>query len=127
MTVFYKSKGILHQRSCVECPQQNGIVEHKHQHILNIARSLFFQSNILKTFWHFSVAHVVHLIYHIPSPFISHKTHYFLSYDKDPVYDSLESFECLAYASTITNNCDKFNPRSKNCVFLGYRKGTKGY
>lgn len=24
---FFYSKGILHQRSCVECPQQNGLVE----------------------------------------------------------------------------------------------------
>lgn len=43
---FYDSKGIVHQTSCVGTPQQNGIVECKHRHLLETTRVLYFQSNL---------------------------------------------------------------------------------
>ena len=48
---YYATKWIIHQRSCVDTPQQNGRVEHKHQHILNVARGLMFQSKLPQYLW----------------------------------------------------------------------------
>jgi len=47
---FYKTQGIIHQTTCVDTPQQNVIVERKHQHLLQMVRALLFQSNIPNKF-----------------------------------------------------------------------------
>lgn len=38
--------GIHHQLSCIHTPQQNGMAERKHRHILEIAKALMKQSNL---------------------------------------------------------------------------------
>ena len=42
------NEGIIHQSSCVETPQQNGVSERKNRHLLEVARSIMFSSNVPK-------------------------------------------------------------------------------
>ena len=44
---YVMSKGIIHQTDCVGTPQQNGVVERKHKHLLETSRSLLFHSGLL--------------------------------------------------------------------------------
>lgn len=41
---FFEQNDLIHQTTCVYTPQQNGVVERKHRHLMYVARSLLFQS-----------------------------------------------------------------------------------
>ena len=55
MSDFFSFKRVIHQTSCVDRPQQNFILERKHQHLLNVVRAIRFYSNLchdpILTFW----------------------------------------------------------------------------
>ncbi|XP_073225735.1 uncharacterized protein [Cicer arietinum] len=76
LTEIYSMKGIIHQRSCVSTPQQNGRVEIRHQHILSISRALMFQSKLPKTYWSCSVQHVVFLMNRILTGLLGNNSSY---------------------------------------------------
>jgi hypothetical protein len=46
--MFYND--IIHQTSCVDTPSQNGVVERKNIHLLEIAIALLFHMNVPKPF-----------------------------------------------------------------------------
>ena len=127
MPSFFQSKGIIHHTSCVETPQQNGVVERKHQHILNIARSLMFQSHLPICFWSFSVTHVVHIINMLPTPLLNNHSPHFHIYHAHPDMSNLRVFDTLCFASTLQAHRTKFQPRAKKCIYLGHSFGTKGF
>jgi hypothetical protein len=74
MPQLYAAKGIIHQHSCVESPEQNGRVERKHQHLLNVGRALLFQAKMPKTFWNYAIQHATFLINRIPTPYLNGKS-----------------------------------------------------
>ncbi|XP_075081186.1 uncharacterized protein LOC142166285 [Nicotiana tabacum] len=48
---FFADNGILHQTTIPHTPQQNGVVERKHKHLLETSRALLFQSNLPTKYW----------------------------------------------------------------------------
>ncbi|CAL8168164.1 unnamed protein product [Prunus armeniaca] len=126
MKDFFQQNGTTYQHSCVYTPQQNGVVERKHRHILELARALRFQAHLPLRFWAECVLTAVHLINRLPRPLLSQQTPFERLYGKTPSYSHLKVFGCLAYATDV-HVPHKFAPRAKRCVFLGYPVGQKAY
>ena len=127
MPSFFNSKGIIHQTTCVETPEQNGIVERKHQHLLNVTRSLLFQTKLSKQFWSYTLINATFLINNIPTPILKNSTPYEKLHNKMYNISSLKVFGCLCFAQTLSAKRSKFDPRARASIFLGLNSHTKGY
>jgi IS30 family transposase len=70
---FLVSNGIIHQTTCVNTTSQNGTVERKNRHLLEVARSLMFTMNVPKFLWGEAIKTAAYLINHKPSRVLGHK------------------------------------------------------
>ncbi|CAL9004938.1 unnamed protein product, partial [Prunus brigantina] len=123
---FFSDHGVLLQTSCVYTPQQNGVVERKHRHLLETARALHFQANLPLKFWGECILTAAYLINHLPTRLLHNHTPFAVLHNKVPTYDHFRVFGCLAYATSILPPT-KFSPRAHRCIFLGYPPGQKAY
>ncbi|XP_019085689.1 PREDICTED: uncharacterized protein LOC109126515 [Camelina sativa] len=71
--------GILQQTTCPYKSQQNGVAERKNRHLMEVARSMMFHTNVTKRFWGDAVMTACYLINRTPTR----------------VLNDLSPFECL--------------------------------
>lgn len=127
MRPYFHDHGIIHETSCAGTPQQNGRVERKHRHILNVARALRFQAHFPIQFWGECALAACHLINRTPTVILGGKTPNELLYGKPPSLEHLRVIGCLSYVHNQNHKGDKFAPRSRKCVLVGYPYATKGW
>jgi len=127
LTSYFLASGIVHETSCVGTPQQNGRVERKHRHLLNVARAIMFQGSLPIQFWGECALNAAYLINRTPSMVLNGKTPYKVLFGKRPSYDHLRTIGCLCYIHNQDHHGDKFASRSRKCVFVGYPYAKKGW
>ena len=88
-------------------------------------RCMLSNIGLSKKFWAEALAYACYLINRLPSFAIGGKTPLKVCSQKAAQdYDSLREFRCPAYYHVKE---DKLDPRAKKDVFVGLKRGVKGY
>ena len=124
---LFKENDIIHQRSMAYTPQQNGVVERRHIHLLETAKSIRVHANLPIKFWGDCVLAATYLINKMPMKKLNWKSPFEVLYGEPPYLDSLRVIRCLCYDALTKPPKDKFENRGIKCVVLGYPPNQKGY
>jgi Integrase core domain/GAG-pre-integrase domain len=101
---FFKQKGVVHQTTCVNTPQQNGISERKNRHLLEVTRAILFQNNVPNIYWSDAVLTATYLINRLSSPRLKNMNHLEILKERKIDLDHIQVFGCTNFVHIKRNN-----------------------
>ncbi|KAG8471832.1 hypothetical protein CXB51_036626 [Gossypium anomalum] len=84
--------GIHHRFSCPNTSEQNGLVERKHKHIVDVGLTLLAQAQVPLRFWVHAFISAVYLINRLPTSVLGEKSPYEVLHKAPPPYMHLQIF-----------------------------------
>lgn len=96
-TQYLTSFGIVHRLICPHTHHQNGVVERKYRHIVEIGLVLLSQASLPMKFWDHNFYTAIYLINHLPSIAQNSTIPYQTIYEKLPDYNFLKVFGCACF------------------------------
>ncbi|KAJ4769263.1 hypothetical protein LUZ62_053520 [Rhynchospora pubera] len=113
--------------SCPYTPEQNGVAERKHRHIVELGLASMFQASIPLKYWDVIFESTVYVINRLPSHKHNAVSPFEMLFNQQPNYDLLHVLGCSCYPWLKPYTNHKLDARSEECVFLGYSSLHKGY
>ncbi|KAL6294169.1 hypothetical protein ACE6H2_002311 [Prunus campanulata] len=128
---YFKMHGIIHETTCPQTPQQNGVAERKNRHLLETARALLIGAHVPRHHWDDAIVTSVYLINRMPSKVLDFRTplQALAQHGPLPSVQMLPPriFGCVAFVHLHKNQRGKLDPCALRCVFVGYAAHQKGY
>lgn len=124
---YLKSCGIAHQTSTPYTPQQNGLSERMNRTLVERARCMIFDAELEKEYWAEAIATAAYVINRSPTQSLGKKTPYEMWTGRKPNISHMRIFGCEAMVHVPKEKRQKWDPKSRQMLFLGYCDDTKGY
>ena len=124
---FLHEHGIHHRLTCAYTHEQNGAIERKHRHVIDIGLTILVVASLPLKFSVEAFHAVVHIIHILSTSVFYNNNSYETLFGIKPDYAHLKHFGCACYPLLHPYNKNKFNFRSTCCVFLGYSLQNKRY
>jgi len=108
--------GIVRHISCHNTPEQNGVSERKHSHIVETVLILLLHTNLPLFLWIEAFLTAVFLINRLPSTVLKMVSPFVKLYGEQSNYNSLKVFGCRCFPYIKGSN--KFSQKTYHCVFI---------
>ena len=115
---YLSNHGITHHISCPYTPQQNGVVERKHRHIIETVIALLSQASLSYSFWTFAVQTAISLINVLPTSGLDWQSPWSTLYSTSPDVSQFKVFGCTCYPNLRPYTAHKLEPRTRECLFI---------
>lgn len=119
--------GITHLTTPPHTPQHNGYSERRHRHIVETSLTLLTHAHMPLKYWTHACTTAAYLINRLPNPTLKNNTPYFILFGSQPNYQKLRSFGCLCFPWLKPYTSHKLDPKSKQCIFIGYSPSQSAY
>ncbi|GJR06880.1 retrovirus-related pol polyprotein from transposon TNT 1-94 [Tanacetum coccineum] len=124
---FCNTNGITHNFSAPRTPQSNGVVERKNRTLQEMSRTMLNEQSLPQKFWCNTVDTSTYILNRILIRAILGKTPYELLRGRKPTLDYFRVFGSKCFILNTKDYLTKFDPKSYECVFLGYSQNSKAY
>lgn len=116
---FITSKDISKRVFCPHTPEQNGIAERKHQHIVSMGRCFLNSSKVPHKYWTNAFINAAFVANRLSTSVLEGKSPFQMLIDQSPDYSILKTFRCRCYPLARSDTSDL------SC-FVGYAQEYKG-
>jgi transposase InsO family protein len=128
---YLQKNGIQHRKSVIYTPQQNGLCEGLNRTLCNVIRCILIESGLPNSFWKEALQTACYMRNRCPSEVIQFRTPLEIWEGRDlkkENFQHMRVFGCRAWTWVPSAHQEgKFSPQARECVFLGYGEGIKGY
>lgn len=124
---YLKQHGIERRLTVTHTPEQNGIAERKNRTLAEMARCLLIQSGLSPSFWGEAINTANYIRNRCPSSSLNGKTPFEKWNGRIPNVKHLREFGCKTFVLIRGGNRDKFQPRSKEGILVGYSEQSKAF
>ena len=121
-----EEKGIQRQLTTTYTPQQNRVVERKNRTVVSLIRSMLKEKSLPLELCGEAINTCVYVLNRSSTKSLQGKTSYEMWSGKKPKLSHLRIFGSIGHVKS-PGALGKLEDRSKEMVFVGYERGTKGY
>ncbi|GJR87769.1 retrovirus-related pol polyprotein from transposon TNT 1-94 [Tanacetum coccineum] len=124
---FCNANGITHNFSAPRTPQSNGVVERKNRTLQEMIRTMLNEQSLPQMLWCNAVDNSTYILNRILIRAILEKKPYELLRGRKHTLDYFRVFKSKCFILNTKDYITKFDPKSYECVFLGYSQNSKAY